>query len=264
MTLLTSWRQHRVIHNFRGPRIILGVLWALLLVSALYFDDFVLLVMLSTVASVAAMQMSRRWIVHGDAVNQLLVGAGTAVVAMSSYFGYRVFGVLLLVFVVALLVLGPDLKLDVARLNAESLRNNVECAGLGLRCSLFVLVAAVSAIQLGRIDAMALVFFLAMVSIFDAGDYLIGAGYDKEYAGPVAATVALLLGALVMGQIGPDPFGSSGARLLGLSYIVLCPAGQLVGSWLVPAPNDDVPALRRLDSWIIAAPVTLVIASLAQ
>ena len=39
---------------------------------------------------------------------------------------------------------------------------------------------------------------------------------------------------------------------------IVCPMGQLLGSWILPSARAKAPALRRLDAWLVTAPLFLV------
>jgi hypothetical protein len=59
-----------------------------------------------------------------------------------------------------------------------------------------------------------------------------------------------------MAALNPPPATSdSQVWALGLMLVVACPAGQLIGSWILPSSRVAAPGLRRLDAWLVAAPL---------
>ena len=131
-------------------------------------------------------------------------------------------------------------------------------AAATLRSALGPAVVVVSVIEIHRVDSMAFLFLAAVVSVCDAGDYLIGAGYDQRLAGPLAGLVAGIALTAAMSVIDPPPLEGNQVWTFGLLLTVLALAGPFVGTWMLPTARAAAPALRRIDSWLLAAPVFLV------
>jgi hypothetical protein len=128
----------------------------------------------------------------------------------------------------------------------------------------FVGLAGGAVVQVDRIDAVALFFLLGAVSTYDAGDFLCSEGARNRWVGPLAGMlgVGVVTGAMYFAV--PAPFTAKQTLAVGAMLAVLCPAGQMFGSWLLPRSRSKAPALRRLDSWLLAAPAFAAVAWVAQ
>jgi hypothetical protein len=66
-----------------------------------------------------------------------------------------------------------------------------------------------------------------------------------------------MVGAMTV--IEPPPLEGGEVWSTGALLALLAPLGQLAGSWILPSARASAPALRRLDSWLLAAPAFLVL-----
>ena len=67
--------------------------------------------------------------------------------------------------------------------------------------------------------------------------------------------------AVVFGAAGFEapPLTEQTTWLVGGLAALACPFGQIIGSFMLPRPDARAPALRRLDSYLLAAPLTLAV-----
>ena len=67
--------------------------------------------------------------------------------------------------------------------------------------------------------------------------------------------------AFVFGAAGFEapPLTEQTTWLVGGLAALACPFGQIIGSFMLPRPDARAPALRRLDSYLLAAPLTLAV-----
>jgi hypothetical protein len=93
---------------------------------------------------------------------------------------------------------------------------------------------------------------LALVFAYDAASFVVGTG-SHPWEGPVAGAVATLPVTLVVAAVLVNPFDGSSPLWLGLAVMLGAPAGQFGADVL--AGNVEAPALRRLDSLLVAGPV---------
>ncbi|MEZ5321521.1 MAG: hypothetical protein R2698_05525 [Microthrixaceae bacterium] len=110
--------------------------------------------------------------------------------------------------------------------------------------------------QAHRIDATAAMYLLALVSTYDSGQHLIGLEQPRRWIGPIAGLAGVAVVAVAMMPIAPRPLTSAGSVLVvgaftGLAAVV----GPYLASAMLPRPLTKAPALRRLDSYLIAAPL---------
>lgn len=241
----------------------LGVLWFVALLVSHLLGAFAVAVLFGLVAGVSALQTSAAWSRHKVPVNQLAAGVGAFLLPVTSWFGFRLLGAGMILMALAPVVMGSDVALPRSIPKGPQLRANLEAASTTLRSGLFFGMAGAAAVAATQVDPMAFVFLVSMVCVFDAGDYLMGAGYDSHFAGPLGGSVGVLLVAVALGQLPPAPFESGSALVVGVLCALACPAGQMLTSWLLPLPHAPSPGARRLDAWLIAAPVVAIAATMA-
>ncbi|MEY2463186.1 MAG: hypothetical protein QOH64_1324, partial [Acidimicrobiaceae bacterium] len=76
----------------------------------------------------------------------------------------------------------------------------------------------------------------------------------NPYEGPVAGAAAILVVTFAITALGIEPFTFPASFALGATAAVLCPAGQLMASAILPSVTAPAPAMRRLDSLLLLAP----------
>jgi hypothetical protein len=242
-------------HELDGPRMRFGIVWFALLFVAFASNISLLVLTLVVVASVGSLQVAGTWRSRKAPVQQLIASAGTGLVIASAYFGNRTAGVALVLLALLAVVFGAAVAPNALVLTPEALQGNLPAASATLRSSVPLALAGVSAIQVYRIDSMAFLFLLSVVCVFDAGDYLCGSGYQSRIIGPLAGSVGVLTVTASMSAINPPPLvEDSHVWIVGILMAVLCPLGTLLGSWMLPVATAKAPGLRRLDSWLLAAP----------
>ncbi len=109
-------------------------------------------------------------------------------------------------------------------------------------------------------DVTAAVTLLVLVSAYEAADYIIGSGASNFIEGPLAGiTTALVLG-LPLSLVLIPPFDDAGWQLLVFVALTL-PLGQIMASVLLPRAGANAPALRRVDTLLLLAPIWAAAAS---
>jgi hypothetical protein len=116
-------------------------------------------------------------------------------------------------------------------------------------------VAAASVTAIARADLGAVTILLVLVSGYEVGDYLVGTGAGGLVEGPIAGIVAVLVLTFAEAVFQLGPFDARAAWVFGGLVAALAPLGAPVASWLAPAADARVPALRRLDAWLLVAPL---------
>jgi hypothetical protein len=103
------------------------------------------------------------------------------------------------------------------------------------------------------------VILILAILLFDVANAVMGTGATGGIAGAVAGAVTVGVLAIVVESVLSPPFtGSSGPVLCAL-VAVLAPLGVALCRRLAPG---RVPALRRLDSLVLAGPVWVAAAAL--
>lgn len=260
MTAVQSFvERYAVVHDLRGPRVRLGAAWAVVLAVAVVAGSWPLALLLAATAALAGLQCTMRWSEAGQPANRWLAAGGAAAMVLGAAVNNTVFGVVAVLY--ALAAVGyPDEFAGPPSTDPASAGR----AWATMASGWFVGLAGGMAVQVGRIDAVLLFFLLGAVSTYDAGDFLCTEGRRNRWIGPLAGMLGVGVVTAAMYAARPKPFSGGQTVVVGLLVAVLCPAGQLFGSWLLPRSRAHAPALRRLDSWLLAAPVFAVAAWIAQ
>lgn len=116
-------------------------------------------------------------------------------------------------------------------------------------------IAASAVVVAVRIDLWAGLFLILAVSLYDAGSYLMGAEAAGRWEGPVAGVIGALAVTFTIATVDPPPFDRVSAWLTGVLVAGACVLGQWTASAFLPRTTARAPALRRLDAYIVAAPV---------
>jgi hypothetical protein len=244
-------RRFAVPYDIEGPKVTLGALWFVAVVAAAVFHPLALWVVVAPVAMAAATQSAQAWR-HDVAVSRpmtaLLAGAVPEAGAAAGVTGLGA------AVILATLVVLVGSLLSEGALMARSLR----LAEVGVRVSVPVGLAAGAMVALARIGPVLLLSLVLVVSAYEMGDFLIGTGSTNAVEGPVSGMVsALIVGAVVVLAAPPsipDPLVAVGAA------VVLAPLGQVLASAVLPRGAAWAPALRRLDSYLLAAPLWVFLA----
>ncbi|MEX2658402.1 MAG: hypothetical protein WD232_01800 [Acidimicrobiales bacterium] len=115
---------------------------------------------------------------------------------------------------------------------------------------------AAAAVVLVRGEGVAaVVTLILLVSLYDAGDFLVGTGSSTVWEGPVAGIAAVVVVALGASLVALVPLGRGGPLVLAAVVALGAPAGPPLVSVLIG--DGDTPArfARRLDAWLVVGPV---------
>lgn len=230
-----------------GPRVRMGILWFVAVVAAAALGVVAVGVLFGVVAGVAAIQTASSWRRVGAGSNPLLPGVIALVMTLAATLGIGLVGV------VSLLAVG--VCLGVAALDRRRRTSVLVQAASMVRSGFFVGLAGASAVLIARTDSAALVALLVLVSGYEVGDYLVGTGAGNPVEGPVAGIAAVLVLTFSISVFEFSPFETGSAWVFGGLAVALAPLGPFVASALVPTADSPVPALRRLDSWLLVGPV---------
>jgi hypothetical protein len=130
-------------------------------------------------------------------------------------------------------------------------------AGVLLASIVPVVVAGVSMVLVRIESPTAAGMLLIFASVYEMGDYLVGSGASNPIEGPLAGGAAVIVTGIPMALLLIEPFDVMGAWLLGV-VAVCCPVGQWIASAVLPRPGAYAPALRRIDTLLLLAPLWLV------
>ena len=247
------WQRNRLAVPYRtdGPRITFGVLWFAMVVGlTIWSSPLILAMALSVVAGIAALQTGNAWFPDFPATKwwtafaAVVAGVAGFIGPIGIAMGVALATMMLLLYT----VISPGHQRTFPQLMDALLRSSVP-AGLAVAC-----LAALANIELGAILALVL-----LVSAYEIGDFLIGSGSTNAVEGPITGLVALGAALFLLWVVAPAPFTDRSMLLFGLLAAVCCPLGQILASGLLPRGNAWAPGLRRLDSYLLAAPLWLLL-----
>lgn len=203
------------------------------------------------VAALAAASTIRSWEAARPAIGsptsttrrRAVVAGGTAAIVLGAVAGPWVAATMATVVVIAVML--------------DALVGPPGVPGAGRR-ALIVLAPAAAGVGLvlARVQGLDQGLVLAgMVCTYDSAAYLIGAGSNNPWEGPVAGVASVGALTLLVAAVLFSPFQGSSPWILGGMAALLAPLGALVASRLTPDRSARVPALRRLDSLILLGPL---------
>lgn len=246
-----SGNRYRVHYDVDGPRVRLGILWFVLAVAALVAGPIVAALYFGVIFAAAAAQALRVWRADGDEHAEPVVAFAVAgVVVLSASIAPPAMG-LVVILAAAAAVAAAARRLDAG----ETMAAAVARAGLTLQAALPTAVAGGSVVLLADRDFWAAAALLALVAGYESGDYLIGSGSANAIEGPVAGTAAVVVTTLVVAAFGIGTFDGAESVAFGLAVAPLAFAGQILASVMMPHSRCHAPALRRIDSLLLSAPL---------
>lgn len=237
-----------------GHKTLLGVIWVALQGAAVYAGALALAVLFGLVAAVAGLHGAREWRRARRRPSRLVAGVSSLAVPLAAVSSPGAAGVAVLVATAASVVAaaGPT--------GARRARQSVlGTAGTTIRCWLGPAMAATAVVLVAAFAWQTVGALLVLLAGYDAGSYLWSSEDDGPLVGRVFGiiTVAVIGFALGVVQlvVSLEPFQSMAAVLIFAGLIAtLAPLGQVVASALLPAAAAEAPALRRLDTLVLAGP----------
>ena len=230
-----------------GPHARLGVVWFVVLMGALFAGTTGLVVLLAPAAGLAGVQALRSR--RAKAPSPAVAGGGALVLVLAAAAGPTAAAVAGVVLVLLLIVTAAArhrrVEVVVALLAAGT---------VGLACAAPVLL-----LREGLVPVFVLLTFAA---VYDASAYVVGTGAGSSWEGPAAGIASIAAVTLAVAAVLVPPFRGAAPWILGGLAAVLAPVGPYVASALMGDRRARVPALRRLDSLLVLAPVWCLAASI--
>jgi hypothetical protein len=240
-------RRLAVVYDIEGPRVRLGIAWFAGAMAATVVSPITTALVYAAVAGMAARQIVKAW---GSVSWQADVAAGLGALPVLAALVGPEFAALTLI-VVGFAAVGCAAAPDGARLPGSGGR----LAAAGILCLSAVPALGAAAFVLVRSESVvAAVVLLGLVSAYEAGDYIVGSGASNPLEGPLAGITASTLLALPLALVLVEPFDAAGVILLAFTAVA-CPLGQIVASAALPGAGAYAPALRRIDTLLILAPL---------
>ena len=242
-----------------GPKVTLGVVWFVFLAGAALLgfnydnaavSSVAVAVVTSVVAALAGLQIGFAWFPRNNATRTWTAGAAFAT-GIAGFYGP--WGVIIG------LVLGLAILAVYVILYRGHRRAPAQLFDILARAAIPVGLASACLAAMAFRNLPALIALILFVSAYEVGDFLVGSGAFNPFEGPMAGLIGAGVVAFFLFLIEPDPFSSQTILVFVAIAAVGCPAGQYLGSALLPRGNMWAPALRRLDSYLIVAPLWLLL-----
>ena len=235
-----------ITYDINGPKIRLGIGWAILIGAATLGAEVGLAVLYGAVAALAGWQSARAWKEWGANPEEYTAGTIAGALGVASAFGFGPVG---------LVALGAIPLALFSGFTSDGARSSyLGSVGLTLQCGLFVGVAAAAPALTYRIDLGGFIALIVLVCVYEMGDFLIGSGSSNHVEGPLAGIAGIAVFTFAMAVVHLAPFEGYEVVAFGAAAAVLCPLGQLFGSAILPRADARAPALRRLDSLLLLGP----------
>lgn len=244
-----SGHRYLVHYDIDGPRVRLGMVWFAGAIAALAFGTVTTALWFGLAFAAAGSHTLRTWRAQGQPVDPRVALLGVALVVVGAAVHPRAMGVAVLVLTGAAVALAARAHTD------GGIGDAVARAGTVLQSALPVAVAGGCFILLADLEVWAAVSLVLLVSAYETGDFLIGSGSLNAFEGPLAGAVAVLVVTLAIAALGFPPFGVGEAFAFGLLVAPGAFAGQIAASAMLPHARSFAPALRRVDSLLLTAPL---------
>jgi hypothetical protein len=242
-------RRYGIPYDTQGPKVRLGVLWAVAVVGSLApqsLRPWGLAVLFGVVAGTAAAQVIEAGRGAHGGPERAVAGFVASALPVAATLGARALGAGFLVLVVAALVAAVASPVRDRRALGRAGQVVLAAGACG--------GAAASLVLLAEYEIGAIIVLLVFVMVYDASDYVVGSGAGNAVEGPVAGMIFIAAAAAVAAGLRTPPFGGVDIWSFAVLAMIACPAGQVLASAMLPQANAHAPALRRLDSYLVVAP----------
>lgn len=244
-------RRYGIPYDTQGPKVRLGVLWAIAVIAVLVpqaLRPWGLAVLYGVVAGAAASQIIDAHRGNRTSADRAVAAFGASGLAVAATLGTQALGIGYLLLVVAALAASLATP-EAGRLPIPRAGHTVAAAGI---CG----GAAASLVLLASYEIGALIILLVFVMVYDASDFVVGSGATNGIEGPLAGMLFIAAASCVFAVVSAPPFNDHGSDIWSFSVLAMiaCPAGQILASALLPRADAHAPALRRLDTLLVVAP----------
>lgn len=242
-------RRYGVPYETQGPRLRIGVMWAITVGVAIAFRPlrpYGLATLYGVVAGMAAVQVVDAWNEVRRSADRWVAGLGASAMPILATLGVRPLGGVLIALVVAAVLAAtvrPNRRVPLLAAAGHSVLAAGLCGG-----------AAASLVLLADYEIGAVIILVILVMAYDASDYIVGSGADNGVEGPVAGMMFIGAITALLAVMNVPPFRGVDIWSFSVLAMVACPAGQYLASAMLPVSTAQAPALRRLDSLLIVAP----------
>ena len=249
-------RELHVVPDVEGPKIRLGLAWAVVTFAAVAGGTVTAAVWFTAAALVAAGNVCRIWRQQEERPVAPIAVFGAAGLPIAAAFGWLAVLAVLVVVGAAAVAWEP---LSGALHRPSRARTSLK---LTLGIAIGVGLAAAAPVLVREVGMTEAVVFVTLIAVYDASNYLVGSGAASPWEGPAAGAAFILAVTLAVAAVFVPPFRGLTPWLFGFLTALLAPLGPYAASALLPEPAARAPGLRRLDVWIVAGPIWAVAAVL--
>ncbi|MCZ7628169.1 MAG: hypothetical protein M5U19_03330 [Microthrixaceae bacterium] len=233
-----------------GPKVRLGIVWFIAAAASVIIGRWAVMTLWSAVAAVAAWQVSRVWMSVPKAkdtpawVPHLSAGAAL-LLTVTAALGTSLAGIALIL--VPLTIVGTVMASG----------RRPAAAGAAVIATVLASVPAMSVILVARMEPWSAMFLVFAISFYDAGYFIGAAESSSRLEGPITGGIGLLAVTFAASAVEAQPFDRATAWVAGVMILLACPLGQMLTSAELPRADAEVPAMRRLDAYLVAGPLML-------
>jgi hypothetical protein len=244
----TDWSRVAPVYDVDGPRIRYGLAWFGVALVAVTASPWSAALVYAAAAGLAARQIVKAW---RGVQWQADLAAGLAAAPVLATAVSQGAGVALLA-VAMVTAAFAGLQAPTAGLRGSAGR--IAAAGVLIQAMVPVAVAGGAMVVIRAESVAAAVILFGLVSAYETGDFLVGSAASNPIEGPLAGGAAVIVAGFPMALLLVEPFDVMGATLLAIAALC-CPVGQWIASAVLPRPDAYAPALRRIDTLLLLAPV---------
>lgn len=231
----------------QGREVRFGIAWFVSFIACAFVGPPAVALLIGALCSVAALQSVMSWKQQHTEVDRPIAAVLPIAAALASLIGVGLAGLVLAFGTVIAIVMAAG---------APGRRVGVFArAGTTLRCALLPTVVAISVVSMARTSTSALLVLLVLVSAYETGNHLVGTDAGSIFDGPIAGVAAVLVVTFTEATFQFGPFTTHAAWLFGGLVAVGAPLGTPVAAAMVPRAAEVGAALRRLDVWLVVAPL---------
>lgn len=241
--------------NIEGPRARMGIVWILFAFPAVYFGPVSTAALYGLHAGIAALQTGQAWRRSGYQTSRLVAAPAAMAMPLLAINSYANPAIVMLALPVVAFVVAQAVPRARRRTSAAA------TAGTTLRAAVPAGMAATGMVYIAHFEVGLALVFLVLISAYDVGSFIFGAETRSPLPGIVMGAVTSLAFTVALFAVTEFAFklppfeGTAASWVFGGMVAVFAPLGQIVASLALPEASTWAPALRRLDSYILAAPL---------
>lgn len=244
-----AWSRIAPVYDVDGPRIRLGLAWFAVALPAIALSTTSAALLYAVAGGLAARQVVKAWKAESWQADAAAGAAALPILAAVGGTGAAVAA--LIIATCAAVAVG--LSAPCARLRGNVGR--IAAAGVMIQATVPIAVAGASMIMIrGEAEMMTAVILFGLACAYEMGDFLVGSGSSNPVEGPMAGGAAVMVSGFPLALVLIPPFDVLGVAMLAVTAAA-CPVGQWIASAILPRPDAHAPALRRIDTLLLVAPL---------